>query len=417
MNRNVDLIPKSADFALRERAGRVIPGGMYGHLNTADLPPSFPQFYAEGRGCRIKDVDGREYIDFMCSWGPILLGHNHPEVEEAVAHEAARGVCLDGPSEVFVELAERLVDQLAHAEWAMFSKNGTDATGLGLRIARAATGRTKVLIAHRAYHGIGTWSLPPVSPGVTLEDRANTIYFEYNDLASLDAAIAEAGDDVAAVVVTPIRHEVHRDLELAEPSFATGVRERCDRLGACLMIDDIRCGFRIDSRGSWERFGVGPDLTAYSKAIANGHPLAALTGTDALREAAASVTATGSFWFAGPPLAAAVATLEILDRDDGIESMARSGRRFQAGLAEQAAGQGLEVTVSGPPQLPFLSFRDDEDEKKAFLWADACARNGVFLHPFHNWFLSAAHDDAAIDEALARTDGAFAEVRNEFGAD
>lgn len=390
---------------------------MYGHLDATELPAGFPQFFSSGSGSRIRDVDGNEFIDFMCSWGPIVLGHNHPAVEEAVIAENGRGVCLNGPGKAFVELAEIFTAEVAHAEWAMFSKNGSDATNMGLRIARAATGRAKVLIARRAYHGIGTWSLPPGSAGVTVEDKADTIYFEYNDLESLDAAIAAAGDDVATIVATPIRHEVHRDLEAAELSFATGIRDRCDRLGACLMIDDIRCGFRLDLAGSWEGFGVRPDLTAYSKALANGHPLAALTGSEALREAATEITATGSFWFSAAPMAAAIATIQTLKAEDGISRMESAGTRFQEGLRDQAAAHGFGVSVTGPPQLPFMSFSDDADETKAFAWASECVSRGVYVHPFHNWFLCAAHDEDAIDEALSRTDDSFAALRGRFGAD
>ncbi len=407
----------ATDARLRERARRVVPGGMYGHLNVDELPDGYPQFFSRGEGCRVWDADGREYLDFMCSWGPVILGHNHPAVDRAAAEEARRGVCLDGPTGVLVELAELLVETVAHAEWAMFCKNGTDATSLGVRVARAETGRSKVLIARCAYHGIGSWSAAPGAPGITRGEQADTIFFEYNDLDSLDAAVAEAGPDVACVVVTPIRHEVHRPLALAEPEFAAGVRRRCDELGALLMIDDIRCGFRLDLQGSWESLGVRPDLTAFSKAIANGHPLAALTGGEPLREAAGRVTATGSFWFTGAPMAAAIATIELLRSERGIERMESSGRRLQEGLAEQARAHGLEVVVSGPPQLPFMSFRDDADESRAFFWARECVRRGVYLHPFHNWFLNAAHDADSIDQALARTDEAFAAVRGEYGGD
>lgn len=407
----------SVDGELRERAARVVPGGMYGHLNAVALPPNFPQYFSTGDGCRVTDVDGREYIDFMCSWGPVVLGHNHPAVEEAVILETRKGVCLNGPGEAFVDLAELMTSEVAHAEWAMFAKNGTDATNLALRTARAATGKSKVLIARRAYHGVGPWSLAPDSAGVTAADHADTIYFEYNDLESLDAAITEAGDNVAAVVVTPFRHEVHADLELANPGFATGVRERCDRTGACLIIDDIRCGFRLDLAGSWEEFGVRPDLTAYSKALANGHPLAALVGSEYLREAAGRVTATGSFWYSAPPMAAAIKTIETLKAEDGIATMARSGLKFQQGLRDQAESYGFEVSVTGPPQLPFMSFAADAGEEKAFAWTEECADRGVYLHPFHNWFLCAAHDEASIDEALTRTDASFEALRARFGSD
>ena len=403
------------DQALRARAAKVVPGGMYGHMNAVFMPPNFPQFFARGEGPRVWDVDGNEYVDFMCSWGPILLGHRHPVVEEAVAGQLAEGDVLNGPSARMVELAEVLVDQVPHADWAMFCKNGTDATTLGLTVARSATGRRKVLVARGSYHGIGGWSMAPTARGTTEEDHLNTVFYEYNDLASVEAAVA--GGDIAAIAVTPIRHDVYRDLEPCAPEFARGLRAICDRIGAALLLDDIRCGLRVDMAGSWEPLGVRPDLSAWSKSLANGHPLAALLGNDAFRDGAQKIFATGSFWMAASPMAGALATLRELRESDGIGAMRRAGERFQAGLREQASAHGLVVNVTGPPQLPFLTFAGDTDFARATAWAGECGRNGVYLHPTHNWFLGAAHDDEAIDRALQGTDEAFRAIRERDGGD
>jgi glutamate-1-semialdehyde 2,1-aminomutase len=412
------LPSRANDFGYRERARRVIPNGMYGHLNTARLGEDYPQFFARGEGARVWDVDGREFIDLMCTFGPILLGHAHPEVDAAYAATAARGDVLNGPGPEMVELAETLVDQVAHADWLMFAKNGTDATTLAVLVARAQTGHRKVLVARGSYHGIAAWSARPEAVGMTPEDHANTVFFEYNDLASAEAAVAEAGeDDIAAIVCTPHRHDVFRDQEDVDPAFAHGVRALCDRVGAALVLDDVRCGLRIDPRGSWEPVGVRPDLSAWSKSLANGYPLAALMGAEPFREAAGSITATGSFWLAGAPLAAALTTLRVLEESGGIATMRASGRRLQDGLVAQAAAHGLAVTVTGPPQMPLLLFTDDPEFSKTRAWAQACARHGVYLHPIHNWFLSTAHDQATIDAALERTDEALREVRNAYGAD
>jgi len=208
-----------------------------------------------------------------------------------------------------------------------------------------------------------------------------------------------------------------RDQEPVDPEFARGVRACCDRIGAALILDDVRCGLRIDPRGSWESIGVRPDLSAWSKSLANGYPLAALLGAEPLREAAGRIWATGSFWFAGAPMAAALTSLRIFNEIEGVELMRASGRRLQEGLVAQAASHGLRVRVTGPPQLPLLLFADDPEFDKVLQWARACARCGVYLHPVHNWFLSTAHDRATIDEALARTDDAFREVRQTYGAD
>lgn len=411
-------ITGTADTELRRRAREVVPGGMYGHLDATRLPDGYPQFFARGDGCRVWDVDGREYLDFMCSWGPILLGHAHPAVDAAAARATATGDVLNGPTPKMVELAELLVDQVPHADWTMFAKNGNDVTTLAVVVARAATGHRKVLVANHAYHGIAAWSSRYDALGMTPEDHANTVFFDYNDLASVEAAVTAAGaDDVAAIVVTPIRHDVYADLEAADPAFARGVRAICDRIGAALVVDDVRCGLRLDLRGSWEALGVRPDLSAWSKSLANGYPLAVLLGSDAFRAAASEVVATGSFWMAAAPMAAAIATIEVLRETDGIATMAAAGTRFQQGLAAQGAAHGFAVTLSGPPQLPFMTFAGDDTFERAATWSGACARNGVYVHPVHNWFLSAAHDETSIDQALQRTDEAFRTLRGVYGAD
>ena len=408
---------RAIDQGLRERARRVIPNGMYGHLNTSRLADDYPQFLARGEGARVWDVDGREFIDLMCTFGPILLGHAHPEVDAVAAATSARGDVLNCPGPEMVELAEVLVAEVEHADWAMFAKNGSDVTNLSVIVARAHTRRRKVLMARGSYHGIGAWALPPESPGTTIEDHANTVFFGYNDLDSVEAAVLDAGeDDIAAIVCTPHRHDVFIAQELVDPEFARGVREICDRLGAMLIIDDVRCGPRIDLRGGWAAVGVKPDLSAWSKSLANGYPLAVLLGTASLGEAAAAVTATGSFWYAAAPMAAALTTIRLLKESDGIGRMRASGVRLQEGLRAQAQAHDLAVSVTGPPQMPLMLFADDPEFARSLAWSGACAAHGVYLHPVHNWFIGAAHDEATIDEVLERTDAAFDVVRDRFGA-
>jgi glutamate-1-semialdehyde 2,1-aminomutase len=390
---------------------------MHGHLSTGRLTDDYPQFMARGEGARVWDVDGREFIDLMCTFGPILLGHAHPEVDAVAAATAGRGDVLNNPGPEMVELAELLVAEVEHADWAMFAKNGSDVNNLAVVVARAHTGRRKVLMARGSYHGIGGWALPPESPGTTVEDHANTVFFGYNDLDSLEAAVIEAGEgDVAAIVCTPHRHEVFIDQEPADPEFARGVREICDRIGAMLIIDDVRCGARIDLRGGWAAHGVAADLSAWSKSLANGYPLAVLLGAGPLAEAAAKVTATGSFWYAAAPMAAALTTVRLLKETNGIERMQLAGRRLQDGLRAQAESHGFAVSVTGPPQMPLLLFAHDPGYAKSLAWAGACADRGVYLHPVHNWFLSTAHDDATIDEALERIDAAFADLPERLAA-
>ena len=404
----------SQDQAMRKRAAAVIPGGMYGHQNVAALPEGFPQFLERGRGSHIWDIDGNEYIDFMCSYGPILLGHAHPKVDAAAAAQQAEADCQNGPSSKMVELAELMVATIPHADWATFAKNGTDATTWCVTIARAATGRKKLLAAKGAYHGAAPWATPRLN-GTTPEDRANIHYFTYNDLESVSAAAAEAGDDVAAIMISPFRHDAGIDQELVDPAFARGVREICDRIGAALILDDVRAGFRLHMGGSWETVGVRPDLSAYSKAIANGYALAAVVGNDKFRDGVRQVFNTGSFWFAAVAMAASVAAIEAMKEEGAVEAMSTTGGLLRHGLATQAESYGLRVRQTGPVQMPFLTFADDTDYRKAMLFTGEAVKRGVYLPPRPNWFLSAAHTAEDIEQALEVTDVAFAEVRKVFG--
>jgi len=397
--------------ALFARARRVVPGGIYGHQSPATLVPgAHPAFFARGRGARVWDVDGNEYVDLMCSYGPIVLGHNDPAVDEAARRQAADGRCFNGPAPVWVELAERLVALTPWAAWAVFAKNGSDVCTWATQVARAATGRRKVLAAKGAYHGVHAWCTP-VPAGTTPEDRAHVVRYRYNDLASVDAALDAHAGDVAAVVVSPFRHDAFHDQELPAPGFLAGLRARCDRLGVVLVLDDVRAGFRLHLGGSGEHFGVQPDLTCYCKALGNGYPIAACLGRDALRDAATKVFFTGSYWTSPVPMAAALACLEALEATDAVASMAATGTRLRDGLARQAAAHGLAIRQSGPPALPFLTFAADEGSfARSRSFAGACAARGVYLHPYHNWFLCAAMTDADLSLVLDVTDAAFAEV-------
>jgi len=413
-NRSAGATQPQHNALLMERARAVVPGGVYGHQSTAKLPDGFPQFFARGQGCRLWDVDGHEYIDLMCGFGPIVLGYQHPAVVKAITRQQAQGDCFNGPTERWVELAELLVDITPHADWAWFAKNGTDATTYAVSVARAHTGGKTILRAIGAYHGAAPWCTPR-GAGVTPEDRANQLFYTYNDLESVHAAAGQAGTDLAAVLVTPFRHDAWHDQEAVDPEFARGLREICDDTGALLILDDIRAGFRIDMGGSWVPLGVEPDLLAYCKAIANGQPLAAVLGRESARDAAASIYSTGSYWFSGVPMAAAIATIQTLQETDGIRQMERVGAVLREGLAAQAESHGLSILQTGPVTVPFMSFVQDTEFERAFTFSAEAARCGVYMHPWHNWFLSTALTEDDVAEALQRTDAAFAKVREVHG--
>jgi glutamate-1-semialdehyde 2,1-aminomutase len=363
-------LPNQHDMQLRQRAARVVPGGMTGHMNAASLPAGYPQFFERGRGCRVWDVDGNEFIDFMCSWGPNLLGHHHPVVDAAARRQQDLGDCLNGPTPRFVELAERFVARIAHADWVLFQKNGTDATTVCVTIARAATARRKVLVATKAYHGADPWCTP-LPAGVTAEDRAHLIQYKYNDVASLEAAAAQAGDDLAAIVCSAFKHDLGVDQELPTREFAQRARALCDQAGAALILDEVRAGYRVHAGGTWETVDVRPDLSAWSKSIAKAGDL--------------------------------------------VAHLQRVGQRFRDGIAAQAASHGVPVRQSGPAALPLILFQDDGGFDKGAVFTAEALRRGVYLHPKHNMFFSLAHTEQDVDQALQATDAAFALVAQRFG--
>lgn len=401
--------------ALMERASRVIPGGIYGHQNPRMLTwGSYPSFLARGEGCRIWDVDGNEYIDFMCSYGPIVLGHRHPRVEEAVRAQLAQADCQNLPSERWVELAELLVSITPFADWVVYGKNGSDATSYAIAVARAHTGRPKILMAAGAYHGSHPWCTPSPT-GTVAGERQDIISFQYNDLSDLRRVVSEHRGQIAGLILCPFRHDAFHVQEMPAPGFHDGVRAVCDQEGIVLILDDVRAGFRLDIRGSGEAVGLRPDLACYSKAIANGYALSAVLGREQYREAAQNVFFTGSFFTAAASMAAAIATINTLREEGGIERITAAGMRLRQGLDQQARSLGLAITQSGPPAIPFLTFDADQGFERSRVWAGECARRGVFFHPHHNWFISAAHTDADIDEALVATEAAFKVVKEQFG--
>lgn len=402
------------DFTLRERALKAFPNGVYGHQASGSLSPNHPQFFSRARGCRLWDSDGNEYIDFMCGYGTNLLGYGHPRVDDAAARQQRQIDCATGPSPLMLELAEMYNDKLAHADWTIFAKNGTDATTICLMTARAQTGKNTILIADGAYHGSGPWCTPgPV--GVTPGDRDHQISYDYNDVSSLRAAVEQAGNDLAAIIVSPFKHDVFVDQEWPTDEFAKAARALCDENNAALILDDVRCAFRFVLGSTWEAIGVLPDLCAMSKSVANGYSLAVVSGNDKFREGAGQIYTTGSFWFAATSFAAAMETISVIEEEDSIAAIKAAGDTLRKGLDEQASAYGFSLRQTGPSQMPLVLIDDDPMWEKNNFFCNEAAQRGVYMHPWHNMFLCAAHREADIAEALENTDGAFKALKKQFG--
>lgn len=396
----------SKDTALRERAMAVIPNGMYGHQSVMLLPDDYPQFFDRAQGAYLWDVDGNRYVDFLCGYGPNLFGYGHAVIDQAYVDRMKQGDTMTGPGQAMVELAEALTAQVSHADWAMFCKNGTDATTMAMMIARNFTQKKTIVLAKGAYHGAAPWCTP-LKNGTTPADRANQVFYTYNDVESLEAAVREAGSDLAAIFAAPIKHDAFIDQELPNPEYARRARELCDEHGALLIVDDVRAGFRLARDCSWSLVGVKPDLSTWGKAIANGHPISALLGADVARFAAATIYATGSFWFSAAPMAASLATLKLVRETDYLERTIALGERLRTGLDEVAGRHGFGLRQTGPAQLPLIMVDDDPTGAKGYFWNNALLKRGVYFHPWHNMFITTAMTDGDIDYAVEAADDAF----------
>lgn len=411
--------PKGA--ALFERATQVIPGGIYGHLGPAEgcyMPISnFPLFTARAAGPYFWDVDGNRFIDFMCAYGPNILGYNDPDVDAAAAAQAKIANCTQNPGPVLVELAELMVDTVAMADWAFFAKNGGDATAFALMIARAATGRDKVVLTRGGYHGVQGWTQHPGNPGITGNDVANNLYLDFGDVAAFERHIAENPGQIACFLSTPYHHPVFNDNVTPPAGYWAKIREICDREGIVLAIDDVRCGFRLDVAGSDHYYGFKADLECFCKALGNGHNISAICGTDALKDAAASVMYTGSYWMSAVPMAAALACVTKMRELDSAKVCLETGRKLTTGLVEVAASNGFDLVVSGEPSMWFmrtaaLDGHLDPDYLLHQAFVSECVRRGVFFTNHHNLFICTAVSQADITFTLEVADEAYRAVRS-----
>ncbi|OAH51132.1 aminotransferase class III-fold pyridoxal phosphate-dependent enzyme [Microbacterium oleivorans] len=408
-------------LAAFRRAQRVIPGGIPGHLGPTEglhLPnEGFPKFAVRAEGTRFWDLDGNEFIDWMCAYGPNVLGYNDPDVTAAAQEQAKKEDVVSLPSTVMIDFAELLVDQVASADWAMFAKNGGDTTTLAIMTARAATLRKKVVFVKGFYHGVAPWTQKLDYPGVLEEDVANNLYVPWNDIEALRTLLAENRGQVAALISTPYMHGNFVDNQLPAEGYWQAVRRLCDEHGVVLIIDDVRAGFRLDLAGSDHHFGFEADLICFCKALANGYNVSALLGKDSLKEAVSSITYTGSYWMSAVPFAAGIATQQKLRELDAPALFERLGRRLTDGLTEAAADAGFTLVASGAPALFYLRVADPADSLMLHQdWIAECVRRGAYLTSHHNHFLNAAVTEADVDRTVEIAADAFAALRTRHPA-
>ena len=408
--------PKSREAF--ERAVKVIPSGIYGHQGPAEgcyVPvEAFPLFSSRAKGSYLWDLDGNRFIDYMCAYGPNVLGYHDPDVDEAARRQRELGDCTTLPSSIMIDFAD-LLDTVATADWAFFAKNGNDVTTLAVMASRAYTHRKKIVFFKGYYHGISPWTQKIDYAGVIEEDVCNNIYVKWNDFDELERVFAENKGQIAAVIAQPYMHGNFMDNELPAEGFWKKVRALCTKEGTVLAVDDVRAGFRLDLAGSDHYFGFEADLICFCKALANGYNVSALCGKDFLKNTISSMSYTGSYWLSAVPFAAGIACIQKMKKLDLPKLLIEKGTKLKTGLIETAKKHGFDLHVSGVPSLFYLRIADDPTLMLHQAWIAECVRRGVFFTNHHNHFINASLTDADIQETLEIADEAFAAVENRRG--
>jgi glutamate-1-semialdehyde 2,1-aminomutase len=414
---------------LYARALEVLPGGVNSPVRAMGSIGRDPLFIERAEGAHIVDVDGNRYVDWVCSWGPLIHGHAHPEVLAAVAAAAERGTTFGAPTAAEVELAEEVCARVPSVEMVRMTSSGTEASMSAVRLARAVTGRDKVLKFAGGYHGhvdglladagsgLATQGIP-ASPGVTEQAAAQTVVVTWNDTAALEAAVDEHG--LAAILAEPC--PANMGLVHPEPGFLERLRSAADDNGALLVFDEVITGFRVARGGAQELGGVLPDLTILGKVIGGGLPAAAFGGRRALME---RVAPAGDVYQAGTlsgnplAMAAGLAALRLLD-EAAYARLQRTTERLATGLREAAGNIPVRVTSVTGLVTVFFSDAPVNDYAAAracdltahAAWCRALLEGGVYAPPsqFEAWFPSLAHTDEDVDRTVAATAAAFARV-------
>ncbi len=414
--------------ALFERAKKSLAGGVSSEFRKFNSPHPF--VYARGAGSHIVDVDENEYLDFTLSQGPLILGHSHPLVLDRVEKASRDGQLYAALHLAEIELAEKLQQIIPCAELIRFNLSGSEADHAALRVARAVTGRRKFIRFEGHYHGwfdnvaygIGAPSLEAMgereaptavawSLGLPEHGRDEFILLPWNDLALVERALAAHGDDVAAIITEPIMCNAGCIEPL--PGFLQGLRDLADKHGCALIFDEVITGFRIHLGGAQTYYGITPDLAIFAKAMANGYPISAIVGRQKWMQPIADgrVVHAGTMNAGNPTIAAALATIEVLENDHVNERLHRLGKRLIAGLREADRETGQNAVIMGPGPMVHVGFAADADihdfrgtfkydKPKGSRFITEMQERGIRIIGRGLWYISAAHTEAEIDHAV-----------------
>jgi glutamate-1-semialdehyde 2,1-aminomutase len=409
---------------LFQKARTLIPGGVNSPVRAGKAVGMDPPFIARARGCYLWDVDRKRYIDYVCSWGPMILGHSHPSVVKALQERVPKGTSYGAPTEVEVEMAKKITSMVPSIEMVRMVNSGTEATMSAIRLARGFTCREKIVKFEGCYHGhadsllvsagsgVATFGIPGC-PGVPADLASHTISLAFNRLDPVVQTMEKYGSQIAAIIVEPIPGNM--GVVLPAPGFLKGLRELTSRYGSLLIFDEVISGFRIGPGGAQGLYGITPDLTCLGKIIGGGLPVGAYGGKKSIMQ---SMAPEGNIYQAGTlsgnplAMAAGLATLKELEKGKIYEALEEKGRMLFTGLDQAAKSAGVEVVVNWIGSMGTLFFAkeavtDFDSAKKSdqglfrSFYAGMLGQ-GIYLAPsaFEAWFVSAAHDRGSIQKTI-----------------
>jgi len=402
---------------LFEEAKTLVPGGVLGARKPGDfIEGEYPIFLEYGKGSRLTDVDGNEFIDFLCGYGPIILGYREDEVDDAVIKQIKdKGFCFTLTQRYQNQLAKKLTELVPCSELSIFLKTGSDATTAAIRIARAYTNRIKVMRC--GYHGWHDWCVE-MKGGIPEKFYEDVYEFRYNNLDQLEDLMKKYGDQTAAIIMTPFGHPIHQKMEIPKPGFLEGVRELANKHGTVLVFDEVRTCFRLRMGGAQELYGITPDLTVLGKGMANGYAISVVTGkTDVMMAAAQKLFISSTFFPNSDGYIAALKTIEIMERDNVLNNIWEKGNRLLTKIQKIIDKYEVGAELSGVAPMFFITFKRDEantQKEKRDDFYTQLIRKGFFFTPHHHAYISYRHTEEDLDKTATAIDEAMAYVKEKY---
>jgi glutamate-1-semialdehyde aminotransferase len=386
---------------LFEEGKKLSPGGVMGIRRPYNfIEGEYPIYIDRGYGGHIVDVDGNDYIDMLCAYGPIILGYDEKEINDEAIKQMEKGFCFSLVQEIQNKLQKKIIDLIPSAEMVVLAKTGSDVTGIATRIARGHSG--KDIILRCGYHGWLDWCVEHPG-GVPKAVKELTKEFHYGDLEGLEKLLEETKDNAACIIITPVGHPGAAPIIPPPAGYLQGVRDLADKYNVILIFDEIRTGFRVAMGGAQERYGVTPDMSVFGKALANGYPISACVGKEEIMKTMEKDVFVSSTFFPNSlEMAAALKCLEILEREKVTDVMWERGTWYLEELNKIKEDLKAPVTVSGIPPMPYVTFdKVDEDYKeRRIMFYTETIRKGLFIQPYHHWYIAHRHTDEDLNNSL-----------------